>query len=83
MSDPRTYDYSQPTLTCDVVMKGGITSGVVYPSVRRAGGECVGVFYPDLVGSPVQGRHLDYHWDGERVDLYREPSTGAVFRIVD
>ena len=29
--DPRTYDYSQPTLTCDVVMKGGITSGVVYP----------------------------------------------------
>jgi predicted acylesterase/phospholipase RssA len=29
--DPRTYDYSQPTLLCDVVMKGGITSGVVYP----------------------------------------------------
>lgn len=62
---------------------GAGSSGVVYPSVRRAGGECVGVFYPDLVGSPVQGRHLDYHWDGERVDLYREPSTGAVFRIVD
>jgi predicted acylesterase/phospholipase RssA len=29
--DPRTYDYSRPTRTCDVVMKGGITSGVVYP----------------------------------------------------
>ena len=29
--DPRTYDYSRPTKTCDVVMKGGITSGVVYP----------------------------------------------------
>lgn len=29
--DPGTYDYTQPTLTCDVVMKGGITSGVVYP----------------------------------------------------
>jgi hypothetical protein len=29
--DPRSYDYSQPTRTCDVVMKGGITSGVVYP----------------------------------------------------
>jgi Patatin-like phospholipase len=24
-------DYSRPTLECDVVMKGGITSGVVYP----------------------------------------------------
>jgi predicted acylesterase/phospholipase RssA len=30
-SDPRTYDYSQPTRSCDVVMRGGITSGVVYP----------------------------------------------------
>ena len=29
--DPRTYDYAHPTRTCDVVMKGGITSGVVYP----------------------------------------------------
>jgi predicted acylesterase/phospholipase RssA len=29
--DPRGYDYSRPSRTCDVVMKGGITSGVVYP----------------------------------------------------
>jgi hypothetical protein len=29
--DPRTYDYSHPTSSCDVVLKGGITSGVVYP----------------------------------------------------
>ena len=29
--DPRTYDYSGPSRTCDIVMKGGITSGVVYP----------------------------------------------------
>lgn len=29
--DPRTYDYSRPTSSCDVVLKGGITSGVVYP----------------------------------------------------
>ena len=32
MSDgPRTHEYSSPSRTCDVVMKGGITSGVVYP----------------------------------------------------
>lgn len=30
-TDPRTYDYSRPVRTCDVVLKGGITSGVVYP----------------------------------------------------
>jgi hypothetical protein len=56
--------------------------GVVYPSVRRPGGDCVGLLYPDLASNPVQGRHLDYHWDGERVDLYREAGTGQVFRIV-
>lgn len=56
--------------------------GLVYPSVRCDGGECVGLFYPDLAAHAMQGRHLDYHWDGARVDLYREAATGQVFRIV-
>ena len=47
-----------------------------------AGGECVGLFYPDGASNPVQGRHLDYHWNGERVDLYRDRSAGEVYRIV-
>ena len=47
-----------------------------------AGGECVGLFYPDLAANPVQGRHLDYHWDGTRVDLYRDAGAAKVFRIV-
>ncbi|HET8742820.1 MAG TPA: patatin-like phospholipase family protein [Gaiella sp.] len=29
--DPQDYDYARAARTCDVVMKGGITSGVVYP----------------------------------------------------
>ena len=29
LSDPRSYD--NPGLSCDLIMKGGITSGVVYP----------------------------------------------------
>jgi hypothetical protein len=41
----------------------------------------VGLFYPDLAANAVQGRHLDYHWDGARVDLIREPATGKVFRV--
>lgn len=57
------------------------SDGIVYPSLRRPGGECVGLFWPDLARDPLQGRHLDYHWDGERVDLYREAGTGKVFRI--
>lgn len=31
MSDLESVDYTAPTRTCDIVMKGGITSGVVYP----------------------------------------------------
>jgi hypothetical protein len=58
------------------------SDGVVYPSQRFAGGECVGLFYPDLAANAVQGRHLDYHWDGVRVDLYRDASAGQVYRIV-
>lgn len=58
------------------------SEGLVYPSVRDPGGECVALFYPDLARHVVQGRHLDYHWDGERVDLVREPSTPPrVFRV--
>lgn len=58
------------------------SDGLVYPSVRCPGGECAGLFYPDLARRPVQGRHLDCHWNGERVDLYRVAGSGEVFRIV-
>jgi len=45
------------------------------PPGRRVG--------PDCASSPVQGRHLDYHWDGKRVDLVRDAGSGAVFRVVE
>ncbi|ABG30190.1 hypothetical protein RD1_0481 [Roseobacter denitrificans OCh 114] len=57
------------------------SQGIVYPSVR-GDGECVGLFYPDLAHSPVQGRHLDYHWNGDCVDLVRDAGSGDVFRII-
>ena len=44
--------------------------GVVYPSVRRPGGACLGAFKPRAVGLPRQERHLAYRWTGERVDRY-------------
>jgi hypothetical protein len=57
------------------------SDGVVYPSVRFGEGECVGLFYPDLASNPTQGAHLEYHWNGERVDLYRDVATRQVVRI--
>jgi hypothetical protein len=58
------------------------SEGIVWPSVRRPGGECAGLFYPDRATLPTQGRHLDYHWDGVRVDLYRDAGTKQVYRVV-
>ena len=78
--DPESYVASQPL---GATLKDIGSDGVVYPSTRHRGGECAGLFYPDCANGPVQGRHLDYHWDGERVDLVRDAGTGAVFRVVD
>ncbi|KRE06572.1 hypothetical protein ASE61_24500 [Bosea sp. Root670] len=77
--DPADYTASQ---ALGIALRAIGSAGIVYPSVRCPGGECAGLFYPDGAGHPVQGRHLDYHWNGERVDLYRDRSAGEVFRIV-
>jgi hypothetical protein len=77
---PETYEASH-RLAMDLKASG--SSGLVYPSVRHAGGECVGLFYPDCASEPVQGRHLDYHWNGDTVDLVRDASAGEIFRVVD
>ena len=57
------------------------SDGIVYPSARDPGGECAGLFYPDRAANVIQGVHLDYHWDGERVDLYRDAGSGDVYRV--
>ena len=77
--DPDSYQASRQLAKC---LKDAGSDGVVYPSIRHPGGECVGLFYPDCASAPVQGRHLDYHWDGERVDLVRDAGSGEVFRVV-
>jgi hypothetical protein len=77
--DPDSYATSQALAAR---LRAAGSDGLVYPSVRHKGGECVGLFYPDLATNAVQGRHLDYHWDGTKVDLYRNPNSGQVFRIV-
>lgn len=76
--DPADYGEAQ---RIGAVLRAAGADGVLYPSVRNPGGRCLGLFYPDLAGLPVQGRHLDYHWDGARVDYYREPASGKVFAV--
>ncbi len=57
------------------------SGGIVYSSRRDPRGQCAGLFYPDRASNVVQARHLDYHWNGSRVDLYRDAGSGDVFRV--
>lgn len=77
--DPDAFGEAQ---TLGEQLHATASEGLVYPSVRNPGGECAALFYPNLASNPRQGRHLDYHWDGMRVDLFREPSGGKVYRII-
>jgi hypothetical protein len=73
-------DYAEAqTLAANLRAQG--SEGIVYPSQRDPGGECAGLFYPNPAGNVVQGLHLDYHWDGARVDFYRNAGNGEVFRV--
>lgn len=78
--NPDSYAASQALA---VHLRDAGSNGIAYPSTRHPGGECIALFYPDCASNPLQGRHLDYHWDGARVDLVRDVGSGAVFRIVD
>lgn len=65
--DPVSYAVSQPD---GHWLREAGALGVVYPSVRHRGGECLGAFKPRAVGLPHQERHLKYHWNGSRIDRY-------------
>ena len=52
-------------------------NGIAYDSVRRAGGECVAVFWPRLVSNARQERHLCYVRNGRQiVSIYEKWKYG-------
>jgi hypothetical protein len=46
--------------------------GVQFPSVRHAGGFCVGIFRPKALARAKDGAHYALHWDGHRVSHWYE-----------
>lgn len=49
--------------------------GIVYDSVRRAGGECVAMFWPKSIAPVTQGPHYAFVWDGMRIAQVYEKSN--------
>jgi hypothetical protein len=59
--DPLDYTISQRFAR---QLLGAGSQGVVYRSVRHAGGECVACFRPGLVKNVRVGGHYEFRWDG-------------------
>jgi hypothetical protein len=67
LADPQRY--ASPTRECDIVMKGGITSGVIYPlavcelvgvyRLRNIGGTSAGAIAATAAAATEHGRHSE------------------------
>ena len=57
------------------------SNGIFWPSLRYEGGNCVAVFWPDVVPIPTQGSHFAYHWNGTAVDYVKRLDTGETMSV--
>ena len=74
--DPDVANYALPQLLGRHLRDAG-SNGVIYPSVRHKQGQCVAAFWPDVVGIPVQTKHIMLKWDGQRISAWFDYETGA------
>lgn len=62
-----------------VELRAAGSDGIVYQSVRHAGGECAAVFRPRLLSNCRQERHLCYVWDGNAIaTVYEKRAFGQL-----
>lgn len=72
LHDPNDYSVSQSFAK---PLREAGEWGLVYRSVRHAGGECIAAFKPQAVSIPIAGAALAYVWDGERINKVYEKSA--------
>lgn len=73
-SAPQLYDplhYAAPQTLGRQLREAG-SWGVVYHSVRHAGGLCAGVFRPRALKAVREAAHIALHWDGQRITHWYE-----------
>ncbi len=62
--DPSQYELPQ-SLAMQLRESG--SNGIVYPSVRHIGGECIGAFWPNVLTAPKDGKRVTLKWDGKKI----------------
>ncbi len=58
-------------------LRGVGATGAVYPSVRRAKGQCLAAFTPKLLNNCAHAAYLQYSWNGHEIDAVFEFSRRA------
>lgn len=69
--DPDNYSAAQAV---GRTLRNEGASGIVYPSVRHAGGECVAAFRTSLLKHCLHAAYLEYNWNGSVIDAAFEVS---------
>jgi RES domain len=67
--DPESYVVSQQ-LAAELLVLGSL--GIVYPSVRRAGGTCLACFRPSVVSNVRKGTRYTLIWTPRRAQFRKE-----------
>jgi hypothetical protein len=76
-ADTATAYPAGQALAAAIVAQGG--NGVIYPSVRHAGGECIAVFRPAVIQNVRQGDRITFQWKGSSdPSVLSEPQTAPI-----
>lgn len=67
--DPDSYVASQKLARA---LKLAGSNGIIFDSVRHAGGQCLAIYRPRLIQNLRQGAHLRYVWDGNSISRVYE-----------
>lgn len=62
--DPDNYAHTQ---TMGRMLRGEGALGIVYPSVRHSGGQCLAALRTALVKDCRHAAYMEYRWDGEGI----------------
>ena len=67
--DPNDYAYPQ---SIGRTLRAEGAHGILYPSVRHPGGECLAAFRTSLLKNCQHAAYLEYNWNGQGIDAVFE-----------
>lgn len=67
--DPQSYAWSQGI---GRTLRNEGVPGILYPSVRHSGGECLAALRTRIVSNCLHAAYLEYNWNGREIDAVFE-----------